>query len=270
MPQHGLGHTRTGRHTFGDPDIAADGGALAQRDAAEDGGTGVDHHVVFHHRVARQAFLQVALTVGGEAFCTQGDGLVHPHTLANFCRLTNHNTGAVVDEKAGANFGAGVDVDTRHAVCQLGHDTRQQGQAQRIQRVCNAVVDHGQNARVTQQHLVHTARRRVALVGGQHIAVEQAADVRQSGGKTAHGRGGLLLDQAVGGLGVAQHIGQFEVGLRQQRMQRGVERVADIKVFTLMAQIQRPQAHRKQRALELLGDLRQRLARRKLAPAGLA
>lgn len=64
--------------------------------------------------------------------------------------------------------------------------------------------------------------------------------------------------------------GQLQPGLLQQGLQRGVEGVAHVEVFTFVAQVRRAQAHGKQRALQLLDDLRQCIARRQLAPTGFA
>src|ERR1035438_7540884 len=46
----GLSDDAARRHTAGEPHVAADGRALSQRDAAEDGGIGVNDDVIFHHR----------------------------------------------------------------------------------------------------------------------------------------------------------------------------------------------------------------------------
>jgi hypothetical protein len=45
-------------------------------------------------------------------------------------------------------------------------------------------------------------------------------------------------------------------------MQGRVERMGDVDVFAVLAQVGRPQAHREQQALELPDDVRQRCARR--------
>jgi hypothetical protein len=47
------------------------------------------------------------------------------------------------------------------------------GRPEPVQLVRQAVVDHRQHAGVAQQHFVDAARGRVAVVGGQHVAVEQ-------------------------------------------------------------------------------------------------
>ncbi len=113
------------------------------------------------------------------------------HPLTDARRLADHHAGAVVDEEARADAGTGVDVDAGGAVCQLGHDACQQWQALAVQLVGQAVVQHGQDAGVAQQHLIHAARCRIAMEGSQHIAVEQAADAGQGLGKLLHHLGGL-------------------------------------------------------------------------------
>ena len=153
---------------------------------------------------------------------------------------------------------------------QLRTDARQQRQPGAVQVMRQAVVDHCQHAGVAQQHLVHAARRRVAVIGRQYIGIEQRAQARQ--------RGGEILDQAqrLGvnlqrlGLALARGVAQLKARLGQQCGQRRVQGVAHIEVFALFAQVHRAQAHGEQRATQLLENLAHRLARGQLAPALLA
>jgi len=64
-------------------------------------------------------------------------------------------------------------------------------------------------------------------------------------------------------------IVQFEPSLREQCVQRRIERLSDIEIFTLLTQVGWPEAHRKQHALEAIDDLGECLSRRQVAPAGL-
>ncbi len=80
----------------------------------------------------------------------------------------------------------GMDVDAGLRVRLLGHDARQQRQAEAIELVREPVVDHREDAGVAQEHLVDAACRRIALVGGEHIAVEQPADAPARGGELVH------------------------------------------------------------------------------------
>jgi hypothetical protein len=52
-------------------------------------------------------------------------------------------------------------------------------------------------------------------------------------------------------------------------MQRGVERVPDVKVFTFLTQVGWTQPHRKKHAFQRIDDLRERFAPRQFAPARL-
>ena len=64
-----LGDRGAGGDALGDPDVAADHRAAADRDAPEDGGAGVDHDVVFDERVPWDALLRVAVRVDFFRLC---------------------------------------------------------------------------------------------------------------------------------------------------------------------------------------------------------
>ena len=220
--------------------------------------------------MARQALDRIAVRVGRKAFRAQRDGLIDAHPLADHRRFADHDARAVVDEKSGADGRARMDVDAGFAVRQFSHDARQQRQAQLVKAVRHAVVDHGLNAGVAQQHLIDAARRRIALESGQHVAVEQRADARQRMGKFAQAVQRLIFKRGFVHLRrVPGFVAQLQPGLRQHGVEHRVERVADVKVFAFLAQIGRSEAHRKQRAAQAGHDLRQRVARRQLTPARL-
>ena len=220
--------------------------------------------------MARQALLQAAVGIRREALGAQGDGLVQAHTLADHGGLADHDAGAVVDEEAGADLRARVDVDAGGGMRQFGDDARQQRQPEFVQAVRQAVVDHRQHAGIAQQHFVDAARGRVPLVGGQHVAVDFHADLRQGGAEGAGGVDGLAGDVAVGALLQRGAVVQLDLDLAQQGVQGGIEGVGDVEVFAFPPQAGRPQAHGKQHALELADDFRQRIARRKFNAAYLA
>src|SRR5450830_1809702 len=119
-----LGNAAATGNVMREPHIAADDSTFAKRDAAKDGGAGVDHDVVFHYRVAWQAFLQVALRISRKAFGTQRHRLIHAHAFADDGRLADDNAGAVVDEKTGTDCCAGMNVDAGCPVRQFGDDAR--------------------------------------------------------------------------------------------------------------------------------------------------
>ena len=138
-------------------------------------------------------------------------------------------------------------------VRKFGHDACEQGQLQPVQLVRDAVVDHGQHAGVAQQNFVHTACGRVAVVGREHVGIEQAADAgaaprQRCAPVPARAHPSALLGWPRGPSRRAG-VAQFQPRLRQQGVQRGIERVADVEVFTFAPQVTRAQAHRGTRRL---------------------
>jgi hypothetical protein len=136
--------------------------------------------------------------------------------------------------------------------------------------VGQAMVNHRQYPRIAQQHFIHTARSRVAVVGGQHIGVQQAAQGRQGQGEILDQADGAGVDITVILAALARGVAQFQARLAEQGIQGDVEGVADVEIFTFLTQVHRPQAHRKQRAAQRFEDLRHGIARRQLTTAVLA
>ncbi len=133
----------------------------------------------------------------------------------------------------------------------------------------NTVVDHRQDAGIAEQDFIHAARRGVAVEGGKHVAVEQAADARQLGGELANGCERARPQRGFIAFGVARGVVEFQSCLGQQPVQRRVQRMGDVQVLAFLAQIGRPQPHGKQHALQGGYHLRQRIVRRQVAPAWL-
>ncbi len=113
-----------GGHAAREPDVAADDRAATDGDAPEDGGARIDDDVVLDDRVPWQSLDQCAALVDREPLCAEGDGLVESHALADDGRLADHDAGAVVDEEASADGGAGVDVDAVFANAELSATMR--------------------------------------------------------------------------------------------------------------------------------------------------
>lgn len=72
------------------------------------------------------------------------------------------------------------------------------------------------------------------------------------------------------GLAVARGVAQFQACLGQQGGERGVEGVADVEILAFFTQVHWAQAHREQRAAQLLENLSHRFARWQFTPALLA
>ena len=97
--------------------------------------------------------------------------------------LADHDAGAVVDEEARADLGAGVDVDAGAAVRELGDDAREQRHAELVELVREAVVDHGGEAGKREDHLVDAARGGVALEAGARVGIGKRAHIGERGGE---------------------------------------------------------------------------------------
>src|SRR6187402_1257757 len=91
----GLSHHAVRRHIFGKPDIAADRRTAPNRDPAEDGGAGVNDHVVFHDGVAGVALDHIALLIGWEMPRAERDRLIDPYALTDDGGFADHDAGAV-------------------------------------------------------------------------------------------------------------------------------------------------------------------------------
>ncbi len=103
-----MGDVAARGYAVGQPDVAADDRAVAQGDATEDGGAGIDHHVVLNDGMARLALFQLAVFTDGEALGAQRDGLVEADPIADDGSFADDNAGAVIDEKTLADGGAGM------------------------------------------------------------------------------------------------------------------------------------------------------------------
>ncbi|MCY1299377.1 hypothetical protein D9M70_489020 [compost metagenome] len=114
------------------------------------------------------------------------------------------------------------------------------------------------------------------MVGGDHVAVEQAAQRRQRGGELADDAHRPVVDIVFRRATLAGGVAQLQTHLGEQIVERGVEGMADVEVLALLAQVAGPEAHGEQRTAQGLEDLRHRLPRRQLAatqltnPAGAA
>lgn len=124
-----------GCYIFGNPDVAAYGGAATYGDATENGCVGVDDDVVFEYGVAGYALDGVALLVEREALGAESNALIQFYVLADDGRSADDDTRAVVDGEVFADGGCRVYVDAGLGVGHLGEDTGYGGYALRVQPV---------------------------------------------------------------------------------------------------------------------------------------
>ena len=165
------------RDRLGQKDRAADDRSFADhRVAAEDGGVGVDRHIVFDGRVTLGVADQPSFGVFGKTHRPERHPLVELDALANHRGLTDHHTGGVVDEERLPDRSTRVDVHTGFLMDVFGHQARQQRHIHLVQRVGHPMDHDRQNARVGEHRLVRVARRRIAVVGRLHIGREYFAN----------------------------------------------------------------------------------------------
>ena len=94
------------------PQVAADYGAVAHGDAAQQGGVGVYGDVIAEDRMAGYTFDNVAAIVLGETAGTEGDTLIDAAMVTYHGSGSYHYARAVVNHEAVAYGSGGVDVDT--------------------------------------------------------------------------------------------------------------------------------------------------------------
>ena len=93
-----------------------------------------------------------------EPLGAEGDRLIEAHPLADDRRLADDDAGAVIDEEAAADLGAGMDVDAGRRVRELGDDAGQDGRAELVERMREAVIDDGLHSGKAEQHLLGALR----------------------------------------------------------------------------------------------------------------
>jgi hypothetical protein len=104
---------------------------------AQDGGAGVDHHVVLDDRMARLLLEQGTVPIEGKGFGAQGYGLVWVHPIAGYGRAADHHAGAIRH--------AGAMVDKKLApITAPGRQPNADLPPQRVQ----AGIERGANERV--------------------------------------------------------------------------------------------------------------------------
>ena len=102
-----------GGDAVGKPDVAADGAVVADMGvAAEDGGPGIDDHVVADLRVPVDALDGVAVFADREALGSERDALVKLYVVADYGGFTDDDACAVVDEEIASDGCARMDVDS--------------------------------------------------------------------------------------------------------------------------------------------------------------
>jgi hypothetical protein len=115
-----------GRHALRQPDAAADRRTAADGDAPENRRSRIDDNVVFNNRVTVTSLDDGSGGVDLEPLRPKRHRLIESDAAPEPRRLADHHAGAVVDEEALADFGAGMDVDPGLRVGEFCDDPGQQ------------------------------------------------------------------------------------------------------------------------------------------------
>jgi hypothetical protein len=117
------------RHAAREPDIAPNRRPTAKGDPAKNGCAGIDHDVILDDGMPGSSLEQSTLVIHGEPLGSRGHGLIQADLPADDRGLADDNTGAVVNEEAAANLGAGMNVDPRVSMGNLCNNAGKQRSA---------------------------------------------------------------------------------------------------------------------------------------------
>src|SRR5579862_339955 len=125
---------------------------VADADVAEYLGSGADHHAVAESGVA------LAFFAAGAA---ERDSLVEQDIISDLGGLADYDSGAVIDEEASADGGAGMDLDSGEEAAGLGDHSRNERDAPAIEPMGEAMSQNGVEAGVTEKDFNDALGRRV-------------------------------------------------------------------------------------------------------------
>ena len=149
--------------------IGADASAVTDSNGAEDLGPGADHHA------ATQSRMTLALVPCGTA---QRDAVIQSAVIADFRRLADHHTGAVIDEEAATNRCAGMNVDIGQEARDIAQPACGEAPAVLPQRVRQTMEEHRVQPRVGQQDFHARACRRIAVEDAIQVLACQGQQAR--------------------------------------------------------------------------------------------
>ena len=223
----GDGDPAVRRHRFGEPDIAADDRVVPDGDVAQDGGAGVDGDVVLKVGMAFGAFDDVAALVLGEAEGAEGDALVNLDLVAEHGGLADDHAGAMVDEEAVADGGAGVDVDAGDGVGVLAHDAGDQRHLGLVQQMGQALDGDRLEAGIGDDDLVLAFGGGVAVHGRLNVGLEDFPQLGKLFQEMQGGVGGQPAAAAGGAAGQGALVDEGALDLVGQGMEHPVEMLTD-------------------------------------------
>jgi len=99
--------------------------------------------------------------------------------VADDASLTDDDAGAVVDSKILTDGGARMYVNAGLGVGLFGDNARDDGHAELMELMCDAVVDHGVDDGIAEDYLTVVWGSRIVVEHGLYVGVEQSLDLRK-------------------------------------------------------------------------------------------
>ena len=137
------------------PNVSADDRTFSDdRVSAQDGGSGVNHDIIFNGRVALEATDQSSCIIFRKTKRSQRDTLIEFDILANHGGFSNDDSRSVIDKKVMSNLSTRMDIDSGLRVGNFRDHARQERDPLLLQFVGHPINHDGKDARVTKDHLV--------------------------------------------------------------------------------------------------------------------
>lgn len=118
---------------------------------------------------------------------TKRDAVVERDVIADFSRLADDDTAAVIDEQAAPDTRTGMNVDLRHESRDETHETSRVTPPPLPQTMRHAMSNHGMNARVGGQDFPARACRWITLKYATDVLADAGTQTLRTGRAVEHG-----------------------------------------------------------------------------------
>ena len=210
---------------------------MSDNDAAENGRARVDDDIVFDDRMTGGSLDDIPVVIGREMPRSKRDGLIDPHPFANNRGFANYDPRSVIDEKTRTDAGARMNVDARFGVGDLGDQPRHQFRVQKLQYMCDPVMNDGGHAGITDQDLRKAGGGGISEECRTKVADEHSAGFWQ-GRRKCSGQFDRILQRLIGRRPIG-HKQTAPVHLLKKAVKRAIQDVAD-EVIDILGITDRP------------------------------
>ena len=161
---------------MGEPDISTDNRSGTDHGVSpQDGGSGIDNHVVLNGGMTLVATLEGTVGLLHETMGSEGHPLVDSNIVTDRCRLSNDNTGAVVDKEVLSDGCPRMNVDSGLTVRIFCHHSGENRDGPDEELMGDPVGGNGHNSRVAENDLIQVLCSRIPHIGGVYVACEDLA-----------------------------------------------------------------------------------------------